>query len=268
MTVHFLRPAKRNYQNQLASPNADTQGIDRLQVERALLHPIRSDGFTAVFGVSRAVSWSCTVSWGNAKYSVPYAYADSRVWVREDGGELVVTAIDAKGPIELCRHQLVTAGGVSVVDGHYPERRDPLHRPPRATKPGEAAFLRIGTGAAQWLGEAAGTGTRFIERKMGDAVALCSIYGTTAVDQALGVAAVAGRFAERDLLSILTHTPTPATARTEGHSLQPGTAAWGHLGQPDPCPDIPHTDIPTTDTLHTDDLCTDDQCTDVSPVIA
>lgn len=184
-----------------------------------------------MFGVSRAVSWSCTVSWRNARYSVPHAYADTRVWVREDAGEVVVTAIDAKGPIELCRHALVAAGDVSVVDGHYPQRRDPLQRPPRATKPGEAAFLRIGTGAAQWLTEAAGTGTRFIERKMADAVALCSIYGTETVDQALGVAAIAGRFAERDLLSILTHTTRPPDARTESHSLQPGTAAWGQAGR-------------------------------------
>jgi hypothetical protein len=205
--------------------------VDRLKIERSRLHAVRPDGFTAVFGVSRAVSWSCTVSWRNARYSVPHAYADTRVWVREDAGEVVVTAIDEKGPIELCRHPLMTPGEISIVESHYPERRDPLHRPPRATKPGEAAFLRIGAGAAQWLSEAAGTGTRFIEKKMADAVVLCPIYGTEAVDQALGVAAVAGRFAERDLLSILTHTSTPAPTRTEDHSLQPGTAAWGQVGR-------------------------------------
>jgi transposase len=243
-TGHNLLPAYRSFVeletacsavmatlNGRVHRETNARPIDRLEIERSRLHPIRPDGFTAVFGVSRAVSWSCTVSWGNARYSVPHAYADTRVWVREDAGELVVTAIDAKGPIELCRHTLVDAGSVSVVDGHYPERRDPLQRPPRATKPGEAAFLRIGTGAAQWLSEAAGTGTRLIEQKMSDAVALCSIYGTTAVDHALGVAAVAGRFAERDLLSILTHTPTSAATRTETHSLQPGTAAWGQVGQ-------------------------------------
>ncbi len=139
------------------------------------------------------MTWSCTVSWRNARYSVPHAYADTRVWVREDGGELVVTGIDEKGPIELCRHTLVDAGDVSVVEGHYPVRRDPLQRPPRATKPGEAAFLRIGTGAAQWLTEAAGTGTRLIEKKMSDAVALCSIYGTITVDHALGVSTTSNR---------------------------------------------------------------------------
>lgn len=261
-TGHNLLPAYRSFGELEAACTAvmavvngrvhretNARPVDRLEVERPLLHAIRPDGFTAVFGVSRAVSWSCTVSWRNARYSVPHAYADSRVWVREDAGELVVTAIDAKGPIELCRHPLVPAGEVSVVEAHYPERRDPMQRPPRATKPGEAAFLRIGAGAAQWLSEAAGTGTRFIDKKMGDAVALCSIYGTTAVDQALGVAAVAGRFAERDLLSILTHTPTPAAARTETHSLQPGTSAWGHLGRPS----SQHEDHQCADHQHTID---------------
>ena len=243
-TGHNLLPAYRTFAELEAACTAvmgvvngrvhretNVRPLDRLEIERPLLHPIRRDGFTAVFGVSRAVSWSCTVSWRNARYSVPHAYADTRVWVREDAGELVVTAIDAKGPIELCRHALVTAGDVSVVDAHYPERRDPRQRPPRATKPGEAAFLRIGAGAAQWLTEAAGTGTRFIERKMADAVVLCSIYPTADVDLALGAAAVAGRFAECDLLSILTHTTRPPDARTETHSLQPGTAAWGQAGR-------------------------------------
>ena len=243
-TGHNLLPAYRSFAELEAACTAvmamlngrvhretNARPVDRLEIERPLLHRLRPDGFTAVFGVSRAVSWSCTVSWRNARYSVPHDHADSRVWVREDAGVVVVTAIDDKGPVELCRHPLVTAGGVSIIEGHYPERRDPLRRPPRATKPGEAAFLRIGAGAAQWLTEAAGTGARFIERKMADAVALCSIYGTEAVDQALGVAAVAGRFAERDLLSILGHTSTPAAARTETHSLQPGTAAWGQVGR-------------------------------------
>jgi hypothetical protein len=207
---------------------------DRLEAERGLLHPVRTEGFTAVFGVSRAVSWSCTVSWGNARYSVPHAHADTRVWVRADGDELVVTAVGDSGPVEVCRHRLVSAGQTSIVEAHYPPRRDPLQRVPRAAKPGEAAFLRIGTGASQWLVEAAATGTRGIETKMADAVSLCSIYGADTVDVALGAAAVAGRFAEPDLLSILTRRPTSPTAaagRSEQHSLQPGTKAWGQAGR-------------------------------------
>jgi hypothetical protein len=204
--------------------------VDRLEIERASLHPVRSESFTAVFGVSRAVSWSCMISWRNARYTVAHEHADTRVWVREHAGEVIVTAIGPNGPIEVCRHTLVAAGQVSVIEGHYPPRRDPLHRPPRATKPGEAAFLRIGAGAAQWLTEAAGVGVRHIEQKMADAVALCSIYTTPSVDTALGVAAVAGRFAERDLLSILSRQTDTPILRTEIHSLQPGTSVWERFG--------------------------------------
>jgi hypothetical protein len=205
--------------------------VERLMIEQAVLHPVRAEAFTAVFGVSRSVTWSCLISWRNARYSVPHAHADTRVWVREHAGEVIVTAIGVNGPGEITRHVLVPAGQISMIEAHYPPRRDPLRRPPRATKPGEAAFLRIGTGAAQWLSEAAGSGIRGIELKMADAVALCSIYTTPAVDTALGVAAVAGRFAERDLLSILARRSETAIVRTETHSLQPGTSAWERFGQ-------------------------------------
>ena len=57
--------------------------VDRLETERPLLHAVRAEAFTAAFGVSRAVSWSCMLSWRNARYAVPHAYADTRVWVRE-----------------------------------------------------------------------------------------------------------------------------------------------------------------------------------------
>jgi hypothetical protein len=55
------------------------------------------------------------------------------------------------------------------------------------------------------------------------------------VDQALGLAAVAGRFDEHDLPSILDHmTTTVPTAdvviASEAHSVQPGTSSWGRLG--------------------------------------
>ena len=117
------------------------------------------------------------------------------------------------------------------MEAHYSPRRDALHRRPRATKPGEAAFLRIGAGAAEWLTEAAAAGIRGIEMKMADAVALCSIYTTPTVDTALGVAAIAGRFAERDLLSILSRPAATTITRGETHSLQPGTCSWERFGR-------------------------------------
>ena len=60
-----------------------------------------------------------------------------------------------------------------------------------------------------------------------------------AVDQALGTAALAGRFGERDLAAIQTHqhggpieAGGPATRVSETHSLQPGTAGWAGFGHP------------------------------------
>lgn len=69
---------------------------------------------------------------------------------------------------------------------------------------------------------------------MADAVSLAKLHGTSSVDQALGTAALAGRFAEADLAAILDHQqagPAGEPARvSETHSLQPGTAGWASLG--------------------------------------
>jgi hypothetical protein len=80
-----------------------------------------------------------------------------------------------------------------------------LDRVPRATKASEAAFLALGDGATPYLVEAAASGTRRLERKMAEAVTLSALHGTAVVDRALGVAAMAGRFAEGDLESIIVH---------------------------------------------------------------
>lgn len=71
---------------------------------------------------------------------------------------------------------------------------------------------------------------------MAEAVTLAKLHPAAEVDQALGIAAIAGRFAENDLLRILTHntgrdTTEPSRA-SEDHSLQPGTSAWSSFGLP------------------------------------
>jgi hypothetical protein len=144
---------------------------------------------------------------------------------------LVVVATPATGPVEIARHRLVGPGQVSLDPAHYPERRgDPLHREPCARSVAEAAFLAIGPGAAAWLVEAAGAGTRGIEHKMREAVELTKVFDPDTVDRALGQAATLARFATGDLLSILTTPTTAVTPAPETHSLQPGTAAWRHIG--------------------------------------
>jgi hypothetical protein len=70
---------------------------------------------------------------------------------------------------------------------------------------------------------------------MAEAVALAKLHPPGQVDQALGTAAIAGRFAENDLLRILAHQAgrtvgKPTLQASETHSLQPGTAAWSGFG--------------------------------------
>jgi transposase len=204
---------------------------DRLEIEQAHLHAVPADPFTAAFGETRAVGWSSTLNHRGARYSVPQEWVDQRVWVRVEGDQLVVVATPASGPVEIARHRLVGSGQVSLDPAHYPERRrDPLHREPKARTAAEAGFLAIGPGAAAWLVEAAGAGTRGIEGRMREAVELTKVFDRGALDRALGQAAITARFTTADLISILS-TPRAATTRaSEDHSLQPGTAAWRHIG--------------------------------------
>jgi hypothetical protein len=57
-----------------------------------------------------------------------------------------------------------------------------------------------------------------------------------AVDAALGLAAIAGRFADGDLASIIDHLAAEleigeVVIADEAHSVQPGTAGWARLGE-------------------------------------
>ena len=75
-----------------------------------------------MFGETRRVSPSATVSFGAVTYSVPHTLADETVWVRVDGDHLVVTHCAPSGPIEVARHQRSTPGHPMIDDAHYPPR--------------------------------------------------------------------------------------------------------------------------------------------------
>ena len=95
----------------------------------------------------------------------------------------------------------------------------------------EAAFLEIGQGAVEWLTKAAAVGASRVRRKMAEAIDLAKLHGAKAVDEALGVAAAAGRFGDGDLASILAHhrsaevieLPSRAQRRSVARSLQRST---------------------------------------------
>jgi hypothetical protein len=112
----------------------------------------------------------------------------------------------------------------------------PGERTPKASNPAEGAFLAIGDGAKAWLIEAAAGGASRLRSKMAEAVTFAKLHGRVAVDQALGTAALAGRFGDNDLAAILAHQQggpsQPGTRAGETHSLQPGTAGWAGFGAP------------------------------------
>ena len=186
-----------------------------------------------MLGETRKVSWSSTISYGGVTYSVPHTLVDTSVWARIEGDEVIVTACDDGGPVEVALHRRSTPGVPVIDDAHYPPRPDgPLHRRPRPTSAAEAEFLAIGDGARTWLVEAAAAGTSRVKVKMAEAVTLARLHGTGRLDWALRHAAMFGRFAEGDLASILAANPPGRLLRADdAHSLQLGTQAWRHLGE-------------------------------------
>jgi transposase len=208
-----------------------------LEIERQSLHAIPDAPYSAAFGESRTVSWSSTISFRGARYSVPDRFCAQGVWVRGAAGEVVIVAGVGTGAHEVARHALVGPGHASICDAHYTHRRtnDPLVRIPRPKSADEAAFLALGDGAKLYLVEAAAVGARRIETRMAEALTLSALHGAPVVDRALGVAAMVGRFAEGDLGSIIVHGTSagvPSGPPPE-HSLAAGTAMWSALGADD-----------------------------------
>jgi hypothetical protein len=207
---------------------------EALQDELAFLHRVPDAPYTLAFGESRRAGWSSTISFRGARYSVPHTLCDSRLWVRQGGNEVIIVSGEGTGATEVARHPAQPSGGSSIYDHHYPERSaHPLERRPRATNPAEERFLALGEGAKRYLIEGAAAGARRIDARMAGAVFLASLHGADAVDQALGLAAMAGRFHEGDLESIIVHAAGALRVRAvppSEHSLAQGTAAWSGLG--------------------------------------
>ncbi len=210
-----------------------------LATERAHLHPLPPEPYTAALGETRTVYDDQTVRLGSVRYSVPRGFVGAEVWVRVAGDEVVITARTPDGLAEVARHRRSTPGVPRILDAHYPGHPDgrSVHAPrPRPVDPAERAFLAIGPGAAAWLVEAAARGTVRIRRKMARAVELAAVAGPDAVDAALAAAASAGRFADGDLASVLDHLArddgrTGSVAADEAFSIQPGTGAWAGFGR-------------------------------------
>ena len=109
-------------------------------------------------------------------------------------------------------------------------------RPLRPRDEAEVGFLALGDGAERWLREACGVGAARIRTKMAQAVELAALVGGAVVDRALGMAALAGRFGDGDVASIVEHLERGRPAAElvtadEAFSAQPGTGAWEGFGR-------------------------------------
>jgi hypothetical protein len=211
---------------------------DRLAAEREHLHPLPDEPYALALGEERLVGDDQTIRFGSVRYSTPPGHAGRRVWCRVAGEELVITARTGAGAAEIARHRLSVPGSPSIRDEHYPHHpagNGPRQPRPRPRTEAEAVFLAIGDGAQRWLTEAAASGAVRIRSKMARAVELAAVAGADRVNAALGLAAVAGRFADGDLASIIDHlaaerAPGEVVIADETHSVQPGTAGWARLG--------------------------------------
>jgi transposase len=210
---------------------------ERLAAELAHLHPLAAEPYVLALGEERLVNDDQTIRFGSVRYSTPPGHVGDRVWCRVHGTALVIVARHGTGLAEIARHRLSTPGNPRICDEHYPHHpggNGPRQPRPRARTHAEQAFLELGEGARRWLIEAGAAGAQRVRAKMARALELASLVGAARVDEALGLAAIAGRFADDDLPAILDHLAVHGTAgqvvaADEAHSAQPGTGGWAAL---------------------------------------
>lgn len=213
--------------------------VEALVEERVRLHVLPAEPYAVALGEKRTVDDSQCVRFGSVRYSTPPGHVDSQVWCRVHGEQLVIVAHTAAGLREIARHQLSTPGNPQILDEHYPHHpASPVPRVPRPapTSASEREFLALGAGAHAWLIEAGAHGAQRVRSKMAGAVELAALVDAQLVDQALGIAAAAGRFADGDVISIVEHLAAGGSMATvipvdETHSVQPGTDVWKEFGR-------------------------------------
>jgi hypothetical protein len=92
--------------------------LDRFQREQGLLTALPAQPFIGTHEETRLVSWDCLVSFDGSRYSVPWAYAGQRVWVRPAQG--VRLSVRSQAGTVIAAHGRSASKGATVIDpAHY-----------------------------------------------------------------------------------------------------------------------------------------------------
>jgi hypothetical protein len=70
---------------------------DRLTAEREMLHRLPDEPHALVLGDERLVADDQNARFGSVRYFTPPSHAGTRVWCRDAGEELVITARTGRG---------------------------------------------------------------------------------------------------------------------------------------------------------------------------
>jgi transposase len=101
--------------------------LERFAEEAGCLTPLPPTRYVGIHEFTRKVSWDCMVPYQGSRYSVPYPYAGTRVWLRPShGARLQILAAD--GTL-LATHALSRTKGATVLDpAHYAGLRKDVPR--------------------------------------------------------------------------------------------------------------------------------------------
>jgi transposase len=92
--------------------------LDRFRREQDSLTPLPAALFLGTYEETRLVSWDCLISFAGSRYSVPWAYAGQRVWVRPSQG--VRLSVRSQAGTVIATHTLSAVKGVTIIDpAHY-----------------------------------------------------------------------------------------------------------------------------------------------------
>jgi len=188
----------------------------RLAEEAKLLGPLPSLRPALRRGQRRRVDKLATVRIGSARYSVPRELVGTDVEVIASAGEVL---IERSGDL-VARHRLVAPGEVSIIDEHYGGPRRGPSRAVRAKTHTEAAFLKLGPAAEQFIRQAAAAGVTKLATELGLIVELEAAWGRDALTAAIQRAVEFRRFKAADVRSILQTGAGTATVVDAGENLQ------------------------------------------------